>query len=71
MVDRTIVDEWLNKADEDVGFASGALEDEDEFFAQIRFHFQQAAKKYLKAFIIQHTLKLFSQTEQKAVARYA
>jgi HEPN domain-containing protein len=46
-----IAEEWLRKADEDFGFASAGL-DHTDFFAQICFHFQQAAEKYLKAFII-------------------
>lgn len=48
--------EWLEKADEDFGFASTSIEGTD-FFAQICFHFQQAAEKYLKAFIIANKLK--------------
>lgn len=51
-----IVQEWLNKADEDFGFASAGLEFTD-FFAQICFHFQQAAEKYLKALIIARQLE--------------
>lgn len=47
----SIAEEWIRKADEDFGFASAGLEHTD-FFAQICFHFQQAAEKYLKAFII-------------------
>lgn len=50
-----IVKEWLKKADEDFGFASTSIENTD-FFAQICFHFQQAAEKYLKAFIIANKL---------------
>lgn len=46
-----IVKEWIEKADEDFGFASASIE-HTVYFAQICYHFQQAAEKYLKAFII-------------------
>lgn len=53
MVNRKIIDEWLDKADEDFNFASKSLKvQKKEFFAPICFHFQQAAEKYLKAFIV-------------------
>ncbi len=48
--------EWLTKAQEDYGFACAGIEDTD-YFAQICFHFQQAAEKYLKAFIIANKLE--------------
>ena len=57
MVDRRIVEEWLVKAAEDFGFASSVVED-STFFAQICFHYQQAAEKFLKAFIVAHELEL-------------
>ncbi len=52
MADPAIVKEWLEKADEDFRFAEANLREGSEFYAQICFHFQQAAEKYLKAFII-------------------
>ena len=51
-----IAREWLEKAEEDYGFACAGIEDTD-YFAQICFHFQQAAEKYLKAFIIANKLE--------------
>ncbi|MEW6482856.1 MAG: HEPN domain-containing protein [bacterium] len=51
-----IVEEWIEKADEDFGFASISLKDTD-YFSQVCFHFQQSAEKYLKAFIIAHQLE--------------
>ena len=48
--------EWIKKAQEDFGFASSVLPD-TTFYAQVCFHFQQAAEKYLKAFIVFHNLK--------------
>lgn len=58
MVDRRVVDEWVTKADEDFKFASAVLDEGNVFFAQICFHFQQAAEKYLKAFLIFHDKEL-------------
>lgn len=51
-----IVKEWIKKADEDFGFASASIE-HNEYYAQICFHFQQAAEKYLKAFIVANKLE--------------
>jgi len=39
-------------ADDDFRFAETNLKGGSEFYAQICFHFQQAAEKYLKAYII-------------------
>jgi len=52
MVDPAIIREWLDKADEDLHFAESSLQDGSEFYAQICFHFHQAAEKHLKAFVI-------------------
>jgi HEPN domain-containing protein len=52
MVDPLIPQEWLTKADEDFLFAEVNLKEGRNFFPQICFHFQQAAEKYLKAFIV-------------------
>jgi HEPN domain-containing protein len=50
-----IVKEWIQKADEDYGFALSSIEC-NEYFGPICFHFQQAAEKYLKAVIIANEL---------------
>jgi len=55
MVSKKLIDEWIHKAEEDFGFASSSLKD-SPYYAQICFHFQQAAEKYLKAFIVAHEL---------------
>jgi HEPN domain-containing protein len=52
MADPLIVQEWLDKADEDFRFAESNLKGGSDFWAQISFHFQQSAEKYLKAYII-------------------
>ena len=56
MVDAQIVDEWLQKAEEDFQFACSVIED-SPFYAQICFHFHQAAEKYLKSLIIAYDLE--------------
>ena len=61
MVDLQIVKEWLDKADEDFRFAQDNLAEGSEFYPQICFHFQQAAEKYLKAFVVAHDLKFEKQ----------
>jgi len=58
MVDEKIVSDWLQKANEDFGFASSCLSDEIEYFGHICFHFQQGAEKYLKAFVVANNLPL-------------
>ena len=52
MVDQDIIEEWISKAREDFEFAHINLKEEKPFPAQICFHFQQAAEKYLKAFLL-------------------
>jgi len=56
MVDPEIVNEWLQKAEDDYGFACSVIE-ESPFYAQICFHFHQSAEKYLKALIIAYELE--------------
>lgn len=51
-----IVKEWIEKAEEDYGFACASIEATD-YFAQVCFHFQQAAEKYLKTFIVANKLE--------------
>jgi HEPN domain-containing protein len=57
MVDAEIIREWLAKADEDFEFARVNFKEGKPFFAQICFHFQQAAEKYLKSYIIARELE--------------
>ena len=56
MVDPLLVKEWLDKAEEDFQFAVSVIED-SVFYAQICFHFHQAAEKFLKAFIVNRELE--------------
>ena len=57
MVDVEIIKDWLKKADEDLQFAVLNLKDQKPFYAQICFHFHQAAEKYLKAYIVAYELE--------------
>ncbi|MFQ6032508.1 MAG: HEPN domain-containing protein [Candidatus Zixiibacteriota bacterium] len=57
MADIEIVQEWLEKAEEDFEFALVNLQERKPFYAQICFHFHQAAEKYLKVYIIAHDLE--------------
>jgi len=53
MVDKEIVKEWLEKAENDYKFACVNLENSsNKFFVRVWFHFQQSAEKYLRAYII-------------------
>jgi len=56
MVDAQIVEEWLQKAEEDYLFACSVIED-SPFYAQICFHFHQSGEKYLKSLIIAYELE--------------
>lgn len=56
MAEWQLVQEWLHKADEDLNFAASIIED-STFYAQICFHFQQSAEKYLKALVVADDLE--------------
>lgn len=57
MVDSRVVSEWLAKAEEDYLFTEKLIGDEESFFAPLCFHCQQAAEKYLKAYVVAHSLQ--------------
>ena len=49
---------WLESADKEFDYSSSDLEDKNQdFFAPTCFHFQQAAEKYLKAYILAASAK--------------
>ncbi len=50
-----ILRDWLRKADADMALAEHLLSDAAQFTNAIAFHCQQAAEKYLKAFLTWHT----------------
>ncbi len=47
-----ILVEWLRKADDDLAVAERLLCDEAAFLNAVTFHCQQAAEKYIKAFLV-------------------
>lgn len=51
---RELVAQWLARAEEDFGVAQQLLSDRVAYYAAIGFHAQQAAEKYLKAFLVAH-----------------
>lgn len=46
------VRQWVSKADEDLGLAKHILAADVPFLGAVGFHAQQAAEKYLKAFLV-------------------
>jgi len=60
-VKRKVLAEWLRKADSDMGLAEHLLSEGVAFPNAIAFHCQQAAEKYLKAFLTWHQVA-FSKT---------
>ncbi len=57
MAEPELVKKWVEKADEDFGYAVLSLKEGFSFFPQICWHFHQATEKYLKAYIIAHNLE--------------
>jgi HEPN domain-containing protein len=53
---RELVEQWLAKADEDFGLAEHLLSEQSPYLGAVGFHSQQAAEKYLKAFLIHHQI---------------
>ena len=50
--DSTVPKEWIEIADRDLAFGKTSLKNNPRFLTQICFYFQQAAEKYLKAYIV-------------------
>jgi len=51
------VRQWLNKAEEDYSLAKHLVEEDASFYSAISFHAQQAAEKYLKAFLVDRQIE--------------
>ncbi len=51
------MDEWLQKADPDIRLAEFLLAENTPFWDAIAFHCQQAAEKYLKAFLVSRQIE--------------
>jgi HEPN domain-containing protein len=56
-----LIQEWIHKADHDLGMAKLALEHQIEYADSICFHSQQAVEKYLKAYLV-HLNLIFKKT---------
>jgi HEPN domain-containing protein len=50
-VKRRILDQWLDKAGDDLGVAERLISDEGVFANAVAFHCQQAAEKFIKGFL--------------------
>lgn len=46
------IKEWIYEANNDLGLAEFVIENEGKYYDLVCFHCQQAAEKYLKAYII-------------------
>lgn len=56
-VRRELVTQWLRQADDDFALAEYLADEEAPFPAAVAFHAQQAAEKYLKAFLVAHQIE--------------
>jgi HEPN domain-containing protein len=54
---KRVVRQWLDKADQDFRAGEALLSAENPFFFPTCFHAQQAAEKYLKAFLTWHQIE--------------
>jgi HEPN domain-containing protein len=56
-VKKNLVKQWLEKAENDFNLASELLSEKRPYLEAIGFHSQQAAEKYLKAFLVHHQIE--------------
>jgi HEPN domain-containing protein len=54
---RDLVEQWLAKAEVDYRTAQRLMRDQEPIREAIAFHCQQAAEKYLKAFLVRHQVE--------------
>ena len=54
---QAMVQEWLKKADADLEVAEYLVSSDRPYFGAVGFHAQQAAEKYLKAFLVCHQIE--------------
>lgn len=54
---QAMIREWLEKADEDLAVAEYLVSSDRPYFGAVGFHAQQAAEKYLKAFLVRHQIE--------------
>ncbi|RJP21529.1 MAG: HEPN domain-containing protein [Candidatus Abyssobacteria bacterium SURF_5] len=65
-IKRKLIAEWLRKADSDTDLAEHLMAEGAAFANSIAFHSQQAAEKYLKAFLTSHQVA-FPKTHERTV----
>lgn len=53
---KDLVNKWLKKAEDDLRTAERELSFEEPITQTVCFHCQQAAEKYLKAFLVRHQI---------------
>jgi len=53
-VKRQLVRQWLAKAEQDFGLAEHLVAEQSPYLLAVGFHSQQAAEKYVKAFLVHH-----------------
>ena len=56
-VRRELYEKWIRRAEEDLAVADQLLSDRVPYFGSIGFHSQQAAEKFLKAFLVWHQIE--------------
>jgi HEPN domain-containing protein len=54
---RAMLQGWLEKADADLAVAEYLVSSDRPYFGAVGFHAQQAAEKYLKAFLVFHQVE--------------
>jgi HEPN domain-containing protein len=53
-VKRELVRQWLAKAEQDFGLAEHLVAESSPYLLAVGFHAQQAAEKFVKAFLVHH-----------------
>jgi len=56
-VRRELVAQWIARAEEDLGVAQYLLAERLPYYSAIGFHAQQAAEKFVKAFLVAHQVE--------------
>ncbi len=56
-VRRDLVQQWLQKAEEDLGVADLLLAQHTPYLSATGFHLQQAVEKFLKALLVRHQIE--------------
>ena len=62
------VQQWLDKAQKDLAAAEVLLKEEFEDYESVGFHAQQAAEKFIKAFLVRHQIE-FPKSHDVALLR--